>query len=111
MTEQAKKVEEAVNLLHTNYKKAHDSILAREEKTHQVTITVNSIELEMLRTMVTDMISKEHGTWFDVSNDESINVYDMAYEFAGSVLREDRLHRLYSKLALDSHGKMNQGVE
>ena len=99
MTKQAAKVEEAIQMAHAhNYQKAHDKTLTTEEESDGITITINYTELEMLRSLVSHKIGKEHEIWFAITHDEELPVSDMAYELAGSILREDRLHRLLGKL-------------
>lgn len=99
MNRQAARVEEALNIVHSKtYQKPHDRVLEMEEQREGATITINATELEMLKSMVTERIGREHETWYDITHDEVITTNDMAYELAGSVLREDRLHRLLKKL-------------
>ena len=99
MTAQAARVEEAINIMHSNhYKKAHDNVLALEELHDGATITINAKELELLKFLVTDRIGHEHEVWYEVTHDELQDVNSMAYELASCTLREDRLHRLLGKL-------------
>jgi len=80
------------------YRKAHDKVLAAEESRESLTITLNATELEILRMLVSSKIGKEHETWYNITHDSTITTDDMAYELAGSILREDRLQRLLEKL-------------
>jgi hypothetical protein len=99
MTKQAAKVEEAMKLAHAyGYEKAHDKTLAIEEESNGITITLNQTELEILQSLVSSRIGREHNIWYDVTHDETLSANDMAYELAGSILREDRMHRLLEKL-------------
>ena len=96
---QAERVQEALKISSTGvYQKAHDNVLTSEEQKGLATVTINRKELELLLSMVSDKITKEHETWFEITHDEAIPVSSMAYELAGSALREDRLNRLRDKL-------------
>lgn len=99
MTQQTARYSEALELMHRPmYVKSRKKVLSAEESREKITITINPKELELLKSMVSDRIGAEHRTWYDISHDEASTVNDMAYELAESALREDRLHRLYSKL-------------
>ena len=80
------------------YRKAHDNVLSAEENRESLTITFNAAELEILQMLVSNKIGKEHETWYNITHDSTITTDDMAYELAGSTLREDRLQRLFEKL-------------
>lgn len=99
MDKQEERVLEALRISSNEmHRKAHTKVLDNEELTDSVTVTVNSEEMKLLLSMVSDKIDNERETWNEIVRDESLPGDDMAYELAGSSVREDRLVRLFNKL-------------
>lgn len=92
------KVQEAIDMMHSKYRKNYDKVLTMEEAKEPITITVNPTELEMLIRLVTGEIGDERQTWYDITHDVDQPVYEMAYDLGESHLREERLQRLNAKL-------------
>lgn len=99
MNAQAKKVQNAIDRLHTVYDPGIKEYLEKLDKIGEpVTITITANELRLLKNYVSNRLGELHNDWFEVTHDEQVDECDMAYELCRIKEKEEQVGRLYTKL-------------
>jgi hypothetical protein len=92
-------VSDAIEIMNADFLPNILKRLDKEEQCGTATITINVVELDILRRLVSDRIGELHREWYNTTHDDSYDdMWQLAYSLAQTESHERQVQKLYAKL-------------